>query len=456
MQYSGFVYACCLGTLALCQAGTAAQPSVYDLADQLLLLPTPRELTLEGGDQPLAGWEIVIPPDAALARTGAGEINRRIVELGGAALPMVTDATGKPALFVGRWWDPKIRSLSRSVNAVLTPLDPGEQGYVIRFGQDGGRPFALLGGSDEQGALYACVTFRALLRRASEGVAARRAAVRDWPDFKVRINGELDLQSLSRARSERELREAARAVKEQVDFYLYHKINYLSLRSSRGSTDTPAALRDLQRSLISEVTGYARDRGIRTRYVGGVEITDYLTPEQRKTAVERTPGSAYDWAAFDAHVKHARRYAEMLRDSGAGMFSLHPFDGGGYEDPESWSKRSPATRADGDDRGRASLEQFLLYFDIVRGAVPDIELEAVVYPYHFQFLQPDFPERFKEWANGMPRKTWYRSLSTAEEAHRQCQILPCRLPYSGRAAASLRQRMAPCAFATMPLELRSR
>ena len=141
-----------------------------------------------------------------------------------------------------------------------------------------------------------------------------------------------------------------------MDFSLYHKINYLSLRSSRGSTDTPASLRDLQRSLISEVTSYVRDRGIRTRYVGGVEITDYLTPEQRKTAVERTPGTAYDWAAFDAHVKHARRYAEMLRDSGAGMFSLHPFDGGGYEDPEMWSKRSPATRAMyGDDRGRASL-----------------------------------------------------------------------------------------------------
>ena len=90
MRYSGFVYACCLVTLALCQAGTAAPPSVYDLADQLLLLPTPRELTLEGGDQPLTGWEIVIPADAPLARTGAGEINRRIVELGGAALPVVT------------------------------------------------------------------------------------------------------------------------------------------------------------------------------------------------------------------------------------------------------------------------------------------------------------------------------------------------------------------------------
>lgn len=419
MKYA-FVYALCLAAPALCQAGPAAQPELYKAAGELLLLPTPRELALEGGEEPLAGWEIVVPADAAMARVGASEINRRIVELGGVALPVVAEGTGKPAIFVGRWWDPAIRALTQAARVMLTPVDPGEQGYVIRLGRDNGRPFAVLGGSDDQGALYACVTFRALLLRSGSGVAARRAAVRDWPDFKVRINARLELQSLSGAKTEAALRAAVGEAKEELDFCLRHKINYVQLRAARLSGNAPADVLERQRKAIAEVAAYARERGIRLRSVGGVEITEYLTPEQRKTAVEREKGSLYEFAAFDAHVRHARHYAGILRLHEAAMFSLHPFDGGGYEDPEMWSKRSPAARAMyGDDRARASLEQFTLYFEVVRKAVPGIELEAVVYPYHFQFLQPDFPERFKEWANGLPRKTWYRSLSTAEEARRQ-------------------------------------
>ena len=47
-------------------AGPSAGQTTYDLADRLDLLPTPRELRLDGAEHALRGWEIVVPDDAPL------------------------------------------------------------------------------------------------------------------------------------------------------------------------------------------------------------------------------------------------------------------------------------------------------------------------------------------------------------------------------------------------------
>lgn len=396
--------------------------SVYDAADALNLLPTPREITLGDAQHLLADYTIVIPEGVPLARTGAEEINDRVTNLGNAPLPVMTSPPDGPVIYIGRWQDPGIRSLTMAFGMTLSPVDPGAQGYVIRFGTHENRPVILLGGSDAQGALYACVTFRRLIHRHSGRVMVQEAQVRDWPDFKIRNNGSLNLSVLGRTGATladlQPLKDAAAALKEQIDFYLRHKVNYLYTRPyTAGRTTDPALAAHINRRVV-EVMHYADERGINTRIPAGVEISDYLTPTQRLEAVERRSGTAYLYTAFEAHKRHAREYARFMQAGRGDVFTLHPYDGGGYLNPERWNEMGPGTRAMyGDDRARANLEQFLLYFDEIRAAVPNSMLEAVVYPYHYQFALPDFVRNYKPMADWMPSKGgWFGSIEDAAQA----------------------------------------
>ena len=396
------------------------EKSVYAAAAELDLLPTPRELELSEPRHDLSGWEIVVPEGVDLAGVAAEEINDRIRDLGGTPLPVTSRPTGRPALFVGRWLDPKIRSAAEALDVTLTPSDPGEQGSVVAFGEHEDRPVALLGGSDAQGALYAAVTFRYLLEPADENgsaggqstVLAREARVRDWPDFEVRNVARLDLDALRRTDATltdpEPLSEVADSLKRDVDFWLRHKVNCLFATPFFPDEETDPELFERQRTLAREVISYARERGITLRYVGGVEVGKHLTDDERAAAIERHPGAHYEWAALDAHRMRAARYAEFLAECdeegrpqfGSDVFSLHLDDQGGYVDPERWSQRSEATRKlYGDDRARATEEQFELYFQAVRDAVPGTSLEAIPYPYHFQFAREDFPEIYEELAS---------------------------------------------------------
>ena len=411
------------------------EESAYAAAAELDLLPTPRELELGESRYDLSGWEIVVPEGVDLAGVAAEEINDRIRELGGTALPVTSRPTGQPALFVGRWLDPEIRSITATLDVTLTPSDPGEQGYVVAFGVYEGRPVVLLGGSDARGALYAAVTFRRLLEPAAESgagqspVLAREAHIRDWPDFEVRNVARLDLDALRRTDATLAdpgpLYEAAESLKRDADFWLRHKVNCLFATPFFPDGETDPELFERQRTLALEVISYARERGITLRYVGGVEVGAHLTDEERNAAIERHPGAYYEWAALDAHRARAERYAEFLAESdGEGRphshgdtFSLHLDDQGGYVDPERWSRRSEATRAlYGDDRARATEEQFELYFGAVREAAPGTAIEAIPYPYHFQFAREDFPETYEELASAPVLAGLVAPIEDAEHA----------------------------------------
>jgi hypothetical protein len=375
----------------------------YDAADQIDLLPTPRSIELTGEEIALAGWQLVVPVGKEWATVAASEINSRIQELGGRPLPVVHEPSGdRPAVFVGRWRDPHIRSVSMQLDVTLTPGDPGEQGYVIARGEYDNRPVILLGGSDDIGALYAAVTFRRMLQEDQGQVVALRAGVRDWPDFKRRNNGRLDLDRLRETDATvtdlDPLYEAAEALKEEIDFFFRHKVNYLYTGFFFRSSDTDDQLSSYQRELAREIVDYAQARGIELRLVGGVEIGAYLTSKQREKAVTRSPGTSYMWAAFPAHRANGDRYARYLGESiEQGIFSLHLDDQGGYIDPERWSLRSDASREMyGDDKNQATLEQFQLYFEPAREAAPGIGLEIIPYPYHFQFGTPDFPGWYQD------------------------------------------------------------
>ena len=402
-----------------------AQDDAYAAADEIGLLPTPRYIELLEGARSLDGWEIVVPGDVNMLQVGASEVNARVSDLGGEPLPVVEEPSGKPAIFIGRWWAPHIREICMELKVKLTPTNPGEQGYFIQSGTYQNRPVILLGGSDPQGALYACVTFRRLMKRSENGVRARNARVRDWPDFKVRCNGRLnfyDLRHTSFSPNNLEpLRQTVQEFKEQVDFYLRHKINFVY---ARGYFLRPLQDDFRQQHLhqaILEVLRYADRRGIGIRLIGGVDLADYLNDEQKKHAVERRPGSAYMWTAFDAHRRKARDYAQFIRDARADHLALHPLDSGFLTDPELWSRRSEATkRMYGNDRAWAEIEQFSLYFDILRQLNPTASREAVVFPYHYQAARPDFPQKYAELNQGMPNTGKYDFIESTEQA-RQVQ-----------------------------------
>ena len=412
-----------LALLTMLTPPCPAQEDAYAAADELDLLPTPRHIELLEGTRSLAGWEIVVPDEVDLLQVGASEINARMTELGGEPLPVVDEPSGKPAIFIGRWWDPHIREICMELKVKLTPTNPGEQGYVIESGTYQDRPVILLGGSDKQGALYACVTFRRRMKDEENGVAARNARVRDWPDFKVRCNGRLNFYDLRHTSFSAEnlepLQETMQDFKEQIDFYLRHKVNFLY---ARGYFLRPLKDNFRQQQLhkaVLEVLGYADRRGIGIRLIGGVDLADYLTDEQKKRAVERRPGSAYMWAAFDAHRRKARDYAQFMQAAAADHLALHPLDSGFLTDPELWSRRSEATkRMYGNDRAWAEIEQFSLYFDILRQLNPTASREAVVFPYHYQAARPDFPQKYAELNQGMPNTGKYDFIESNEQASR--------------------------------------
>jgi hypothetical protein len=83
--------------------------------------------------------------------------------------------------------------LARLCHAFSVPLSgerPGPEGYVIRvlpWGED--RRAVLIGGSDDQGALYGCYSLEQLLQVREGVVFAREARVDDWPGSRWRVTG---------------------------------------------------------------------------------------------------------------------------------------------------------------------------------------------------------------------------------------------------------------------------
>ena len=152
-----------LVALVTCCLIGQAQTS-YDVADRIAMIPTPREITIDTEQLDLAAWRIVLADESELCRVGAEEINGRLAALGAKALPVTTTARlGARCIIVGTCNAAQVQRAAAALGVTLTPTSPGEQGYVIACGKLDGAPVVLAGGSDEQGALYACVTLRQMI-----------------------------------------------------------------------------------------------------------------------------------------------------------------------------------------------------------------------------------------------------------------------------------------------------
>lgn len=361
------------------------------------LIPLPKRV--EPLEQPIEIFPVtaIICPqqNEPIIRTGVQATLRAFTDHGSSAARIVSEESSEDwsrMIIVGTpGGSAFLDSMIRQYGLAVTPSNPGPQGYVVHFRQQGKRWVVLLIGSDAQGALYACVTFTQMLRRAGDRVMLDAANVRDWPDFRRRKIGRPKAPSyrLRTATNADKVRsEYQRYVKETkayVDFCLRYKINYCSLRS--GGTRTWSNVQSIGpvcRAALREVTDYARERGIRfaAPAYSAIDIGQGGPVSQLEDIV-RTHGVGYCWSRDAMLRAQAREFAAFAHDAGIGLYYLHAPDRTSVDDPARFKERCALckTRWKDDERAKADAHVMNIMYDEIRKRNPQTDVCAVLVPY---------------------------------------------------------------------------
>ena len=388
----------------------AGEPTPFELADHLDLLPTPRSLALTGDTWQADEISIVATTDRDLVATGVEEVNDRLVSLGHPPCPVSSQWTAGNLLVLatcdtslGRAWADRLD---------VTPTAPGPQGYAIGVFRDGDRMIVAAIGSDDLGTLYASMTLRQLFQRREGNVALLGARVRDWPAFQRRCLGSIGrtFRGSFDAPQGQETKEAfVETWKAYIRFLGRNKINMTTISVS-------SAMGDPVRRQLME---YGRRYGLKYRYTFGTAINEDLEATGTPWTDCVTRQSArHCWTAFEAHRHKAERTAELVHEVGYDYVVLHVTDSGGLPDPENWSQRCQRCRDHyGDDQARAVSEQLKLYHDAIKRRNPDVLFEAVLQPYHFQWAAPWFEENPLAAAADMPHSGHSRGMEDPDLRH---------------------------------------
>lgn len=418
---------------ALLEVGRArGSDNTHQIAGQIDLVPTPQEISLLPGRFPVSGWSIVAARENPLIETGVGEVNDRIRKLGGQALPVVSKPVSGNFILIARCDEPLASPYQKKAD--ISTNNPGEQGYVIRCVDRNGKKVILALGSDNHGVLYACMTLRRLIQpgaRPADPSVLLNVRVRDWPAFKRRCFGCLEILDRSPARID-DPSKRRRAHEEEYGPYIrYLARNKINYTNARGLWQ---GLEDAKLPIYRQASNYARRYGIRLRMISGTALNDHLKPGQWTDCVVRRE-ARHCWTAHEAHRKKARDVAELARQLDLGCQVLHVVDMGGLLDPERWSQRCDRCRAEyGDDHARAVIEQMRLYYNSLQETHPGCLFEAVVQPYHFQWTVPGYAENPMEYAQYMPGIYRFRKMSRQEGV---AEIIEQRAAYHRRIAEGL-------------------
>jgi len=380
---------------------------------ELLVIPVPREIE-RTSDQPLGRAIIELSSPGSKGLAAAKEINQRLGELGLDPLPVVhaSQLNGQN----------ETRRIVLSVNSQSDAPDK-EQGYFI----DTTHPEEIhLVGHDDQGLLWAAVTFRHLLQAGPDGsVSLLGAKIRDWPDFIWRHMAVTS--SFNRRVEEKALIEAIRTdnpalesmitpyledSKRMIDFNIRLKYNMMSRYSDRkisrldkfvehmGSEEKA----DRYFALVKEVHDYGWDRGLgfvninRTNI--GILPDDDNDPLISRCAVHPNHQQYFCWS-LDGHNRLAAEEGAKYMDKAGWKFQVaHVCDGGRVENPAHWNERCEACLERwGDDRGAADGHIYHIWQEAFNKYAPDTRLSGVQYPYDTASLRnPDSPGAIKTMA----------------------------------------------------------
>ncbi len=374
------------------------------------IIPTPKEAKVVGQDWALPGNAIIVADDFPMARIGAAEINQRLAEIGAKPLPIETAGTGA-ALTIRIACAPKNKDVEAQLaqqGVTVTPANPGKQGYVIRFIERGGKRTILLAGSDEMGALYACVTLRGLIEKGANGPTVTPANIRDWPDFKWRGSGSM-LFVFSNAWPPTPEGRAA-AGKAFVDWCLRRKINVLYDYAYFVAGMLPKE----PIPWIVETNRYAQQRGFLTFVYQSTCLFDNRRgkkpdPEYVKNATVVGHNRYFTWGDDAALTRRARAVAKLCADNGFNLLCLHPPDGGGATNPSMFDNRSELDRKrfSDDQRAEADANVYNIFIREARKLQPRIRVGLTVYPYSAVYL--DY-KRIKQIYPALTPETFKRNM----------------------------------------------
>ena len=411
--------------------------------DGLFIVPTPKELMLTGNrlslvrDKQPAAIIVLADEPSRQAEIGAEEINDAVATATGVSLPVKTvggmtadERAEATLLVVGRPGENRLLAricAQRKLDLVAT--DPGPQGYWIRTIADGRRRLVLLAGCDPVGMLYACVTFRYLVRGDGQEAYAMEASVRDWPDVRWRFTWTSIRTALrvatgwSGRRPPIKPKEGLELAQGQIDWFLRHKINIFR---SQGLPWEDERLREWNRQVLK----YAFDRGIWGWTFGarsslGGATTDKPKPELDGCFVFKRNGLRYwCWSRDDMMQRHFETEAQKLavnlpKSPGAGgmVLVIHMPDCGNM----GWHYRcDQCKKRFGNDQGAAQANVFTHYHRAMRKHIPNSKLVLVPRPYVlFDFDAPEnqvYRKRFERLTQLIPKDSYLVHVGGTREA----------------------------------------
>ena len=329
---------------------------------------------------------IVVPDNSGIKIKIASEIiNKSIKEKGGKFLKVVKEKEldgklpeEKNIILLSVKGKSKFLDnllLRNKLNLHNYPL--GKQGYIIHFlkGKKGNQ--VLLTGLDEQGVLYAAVTFAELIEKKEKKVIVRSVNIIDWPDFKYRMGlivGRLpDLQS----------------TKRMIDWFLKYKFNLIKV----GDLSTRGLLSHYP--WLKEINQYARDRGIKLVYsfTWGIGSIEEYKDDPRFKGCLQYRGEFYCWSRDELLNKKIEEYKSFIQKNGVDGMLFHCLDS--YD--ENWPERCDKCRSRfDDDRAAADAHVINLFTKGLRSVNKDLLLIFITCPYGINLNLPG-NEKYKKY-----------------------------------------------------------
>lgn len=387
------------------------------------VVPMPKHVRRTGRVLPLSVAAIVLGEHPSRQdEIGADWIRDKFAAAGAPVPPVHTFAEPLPQtglrIWVGtRETNPGIERAAAQGLFRLGPGVPGRRGYVIHPVEYPGGTDLFLGGADEVGALYACVTLAGLMEGGADGPGLLEAEIADWPDLwaltdrasppSLHDPERMDVgRRLLRASdpSEELVQEFHERMREHVDRLLGWKFGAFHARALR------MALRGLPREgeeaffrEYRKVIEYAAERGLRTLIYALHPAAGFRSelPEEQHvclttTAVglERYPDVVRCWSMDGPTRRNAARLGERLAALGAVDVGFHDWDTGGFFNPAQWGERCAACRERwGDDFAAATINQHRIYYDEIMARAPDVRLHFTLYPYQLDVMTQEGAER---------------------------------------------------------------
>lgn len=408
------------------------------------LVPMPKRYQPLDGTVTASGLTIFIDAANRQGVIAAEELQKRIRELGGEpGATTAVDGTDQPGIYILAWPHPAAAVLAGEFQLAISAEDPGPQGYVIHAS---GSRVAVLG-SDSVGALYGAMTLRQMLQAEAGRVQLAAAGVYDRPDYRYRsaMGVRRGLWPLSLGD-----KDSLQGYQAGIDWMLHFKMNLMDNHDSvEGLIRQPESTN--RWDFVRTINEYAIKRGIYPMLWESTRIGqgtyDAERPEfQDWDCIYNGKGKGgryYCWSRDDLAREHIQRVARFVRDCRFKMICVHPVDGGGAYDPESWSKRCPRCRERfGDERWKATVHQFNMWAKIFQEQAPGVLFTSPLYPYNAEYA--DF-SRFTD----VPETVW-RKNSIAYWKHLHEELSPSIIPMTWSARPQFMRVYREC-FAGRPI-----